>query len=91
MKDKIVTSKSFTWTADDTKRTLRNALRFLAPLILMYIGVVSGKLGTDGGSFSWSAFAINPYLLGGMTLYLLNAIQDALTKFLGSEKYVVEK
>lgn len=74
MKDK---SPSGTLNKADAYKWGKNALVFLAPLILMYIASVTPLI-QDG--LNASDFKITPLMAGAMVLYLFNVITDLLKK-----------
>lgn len=57
-----------------------NTLVFLAPLGILYTTTVIGVINANEGAFSLEAFIPNQFVLGGMALYLLNAVSDYLRK-----------
>jgi hypothetical protein len=65
-----------------------NLLSFLNPVLSLYLGFVSTNLGDGLHSMD---FVPNAFILGTMTLYLVNALQDLINKFKGNNQYVIEK
>ena len=63
--------------AEDVLKWVRNALIFLAPVGLVYLGVVAGKL-QDGVQLA--DFAVTPAIQGAIALYLVNTATDFFRK-----------
>jgi len=61
----------------DIQKWGRNTLMFLAPVAIIYLGVVVTRL-NDGVSLS--DFALNPELQGMIALYVVNVAYDFFKK-----------
>lgn len=68
---------------------LNNLLKFTAPLAIMYITFVSGRLQTDG--FQFEDFVPSQLELGALILWVMNAVQDFLRKVSVEQTYIVPK
>lgn len=64
----------------ERKEWTKNLLIFLAPLGLLYFGSVAALLQTPGHVISLNDFVPSSFALGGMALYVVNAITDFLRK-----------
>jgi len=71
-------SEKYTLNGVDFKKILNNALVFLAPLILIYLGSVISNM-NDG--FSLADFVPDNIVIGAMVLYVLNTMTDILKKY----------
>jgi hypothetical protein len=71
-------SEKYTLNKEDFKKVLNNAVVFLAPLLLIYLGSVISNIG-DG--FALTDFIPDNIVIGAMVLYLLNAMTDVLKKY----------
>lgn len=67
----------------DWSRWLTNAVKFLAPLLLIYVYYVNGQVSQDG--LQLTDFIPNEFVSGGIVLYILNTVQDFLRKFIPSQ------
>lgn len=74
--------QSVAWKLNRTDlcRWGRNAIVFLAPLAVMYIGSVVTEVQRDG--LTASDFAINSLVAGGMVLYVGNTLLDFFRKLM---------
>ena len=57
-----------------------NLLKFLIPVVLLYIGTISGVISQPNHIFGFKDFIPTQIALGGIILYVLNGIQDYLRK-----------
>lgn len=63
-----------------TNKFVHNLQVFFTPVAIMYIVAVVGVITANDGAFTIEAFIPNTFVLGGMTLYVLNTILDYLRK-----------
>jgi len=63
---------------EQTKKWLRNAMLFLAPLGILYLVYVQGGIQADG--FDWQDFYPTREVIGGIFLYVINVVLDYLRK-----------
>jgi hypothetical protein len=61
----------------NTEKWVKNTLLFLRPVLLIYFGFIATNL--DDG-FGLMDFVPNEFILGGMSLYLINVTTDYLQK-----------
>jgi hypothetical protein len=66
-----------------------NALKFTAPLGVMYLSFVIANINIDG--FQLTDFVPSAVMSGGIILYILNAATDFLRKLTQAQTYIVEK
>lgn len=88
-KEAIVTTPALRMDAPDWKKWFNNALKFLAPLGILYAAFVTANINLDG--FQVTDFRPTPEVIGGLVLYILNAGQDFLRKFTSEQRYVLDK
>ena len=69
---------------EDLNKVVGNAVVFLAPLVLLYISQLNA--GIQDGILSLGDFKPTLITIGGMQLYLLNALTDLLRKFTDGSK-----
>lgn len=77
-------SQRFQLDSADLSKWTRNALVFLAPVALIYLGSVQPNL-ADG--FAWADFALTPMVSGAIALYIINVILDLLKKLSAGGNY----
>lgn len=87
MKPVIVRTESWKFEKADLQRWASNMIKFASPLIALYAGFVIAQINLDG--FSWSDFAPTNEVVGGLILYVLNAVYDASRKFALPQTYIV--
>ena len=68
----------------DLQKWLSNALIFLAPLSLVYLGQLNA--GLQDGIFELSDFIPTSVTIGAIQLYIVNALTDLVRKFTDSKK-----
>ena len=61
----------------------KNTVVFLAPLGVIYLVSVIGVFTANEGAFTFEAFVPNAFVVGAMTLYVLNSLLDYLRKIKG--------
>jgi hypothetical protein len=86
---KIVTSDAGEIGKVGLQRWVQNLLKFSAPLLIMYITFVSGRLQADG--FQFQDFIPSQLEVGALILWVMNAVQDFLRKLTVDQAYIVEK
>jgi len=72
-------SSKWQFSIGDFKNVLHNALVFLAPLALLYIGFVMNNINASG--FALADFVPSNLVIGAGALYVLNVLQDFFLKF----------
>jgi hypothetical protein len=82
---KVTTSPAGSLSDKDWARWFFNLVRFFMPVLSIYLGFISSNLG-DG--FSWGDFIPDPFVAGTMSLYVINTLQDLITKYTSEKKYV---
>ena len=70
-------SSKWRLNAQDVQKWVRNALVFLAPVAMVYFGVVAGKL-QDGVQLA--DFVVTPAVQGAIALYVVNTATDFFRK-----------
>lgn len=65
------------------KKWYHNLLMFLRPVAVLYITAVIGLIGLNNGVVKVEYFIPNAFVLGGITLYVLNGALDYLNKLNG--------
>lgn len=63
----------------DWKKIGHNALVFLAPLAILYLGFVTSGL---QNGFSFEAFIPSNAIIGACALYILNVVMDFFRKYM---------
>lgn len=81
---KVTVSPANALIGQDWRKWLSNTLRFFLPVLTIYLGYVSQNLG-DG--FHPTDFIPNPFVAGTMSLYVVNTLQDLITKYVNEDKY----
>lgn len=72
--------KNLQLTKVNQNKWYHNTLVFLAPVGVIYLVAVVGVFSANEGAFSVEAFIPNQFVVGAMTLYILNAALDYLRK-----------
>ena len=72
-----------TLTKTNQNKWYRNTLVFLAPLGIIYLVAVIGVFTANEGAFTFEAFIPNSFVIGAMSLYVLNSALDYLRKVRG--------
>ena len=67
-------------TKPNENKWLHNALVFLSPVGVIYLVAVVGVFTANDGAFTFEAFIPNTFVVGAMTLYVLNSVLDYLRK-----------
>jgi len=75
-------SKPMSLNRTDVKNIFRSGLIFLAPVVLIYLGQITGALQTPGHIFNLNDFIPSTFTLGAMTLYCANRLTDIARKFI---------
>lgn len=57
-----------------------NLLVFLRPVVVLYVGTVIGIITLHNGAINLTDFIPTTFTMGGIVLYLLNAILDYFRK-----------
>lgn len=74
----------------ELKEWQSNALKFLAPLVILYTTQVVGTLQSVSFDFTGTniltALIPTPFTWGGIVLYIFNTITDFFRKFLGDNR-----
>lgn len=73
-----------TLTKTNRNKWVRNLLLFTAPLGFMYITAVIGIIQLPDHQVSYKDFIPTKMVQGGLILYVLNALQDLLRKYIAS-------
>lgn len=81
---KVIVSPANGLIKQDWVKWRSNTLRFFLPVLTIYLGYVSQNL-NDG--FSWMDFIPNTFVAGTMSLYIVNTLQDLITKYSNEDKY----
>lgn len=71
----------FNLTTTDVNKWKKNAVRFLLPVVGLYVVSVSGVIMSNDGAFSPEYLIPSTFVLGGVVLYILNTGFDILTKW----------
>ena len=87
--EKIITVEAGKMSSEGLQKWATNTLKFAAPLGIMYLTFVVGNINVDG--FQVIDFQPSQLVIGGLILYILNAIMDLLRKLAVEQKYIVEK
>ncbi len=87
-KEEVYTSKPGEMGRLAWSRWFLNTLRFLLPVLSIYLGFVSTNLADGFSSFD---FIPNNFVFGTMSLYVVNTIQDFITKYSTENKYITGK
>lgn len=74
----MLTSKKWQFNVADLDKWLINGLVFIAPVMVIYILFVIANINTEG--IQWSDFVPNNFVIGSMTLYVLNIALDFFKK-----------
>lgn len=77
--EKVLVSPEFALTVEDLKRSAKNALKFIWPLVVVLLGELT-KFIPDN---------IDPKYVA-LALWTLNWVADILYKFVGETRYVKE-
>ena len=77
----------------DYKAILKRGLLFLTPIITMYlapvIAMISEAVLNKTFILTLTYFVPSPIVIGGMILYVLNRIWDAVNRFMSTTSYKV--
>lgn len=79
-------SPRFSWNSSDTQAWVRQALKFIVPVALIYLTPILMESSKAGHVPSVSDFMPTGVTLGAIQLYILNRIYDALARFVSGEK-----
>jgi len=72
--------KDLKLTKVNQNKWYHNTLVFLAPVGVIYLVAVVGAFTANDGAFTVEAFVPNSFVVGAMSLYILNAALDYLRK-----------
>lgn len=66
------------------KKAWKQALLFLAPLVLLYVNQVTGILSLPTHIINLSDFIPSSFTLGAISLFILNRVTDIIKRFIDS-------
>lgn len=64
----------------ESEKWLKNLIIFLSPVGIIYLIAVVDLIQANNGAVRAEDFIPNEFVVGGMTLYLLNSVLDYLRK-----------
>lgn len=76
--------QNFSLNKTDWRVWARTAYVFLIPIGILYTTSIVGSIQEPGHLLVLSDFVPNQFVMGGITLYVLNRIQDILRKGLAT-------
>lgn len=79
-------SEQFKLTRTDQAKWVENTLRFLLPVVTIYLGATISIVANPENLFELTDLVPSQFTLGAMMLYLLNVLYDLSRKYLDGGK-----